>query len=116
MKLLAVAALALVLAGCGESESYDEKMARTCGTPAQAYQYSKAAVKSHLKSPSSANFPGSVMDDAVEYEEVNRCTTTIRAHVDSQNTYGAEVRSQYQVTISYDVFKDSWSYSDLSIE
>lgn len=119
MKVWMIGAGALLVAslsGCIESESHSEKMARTCGTPAQAYQQSTAVVSQHLRAPSTAEFPGSVMDRTVEYDVIDECTTVIRAHVDAQNGFGAMIRSNYTVTISYSRASDSWSYTGLTID
>lgn len=105
--------VALVLAGCGES--HDDKMARTCGSPEDAHQESKNAVRDHLKSPSTAEFPGSLMDKGVDFKKVDDCTTKIYSYFDAQNTYGAVTRSVYSVEMHYNRDKESWGYADLSI-
>lgn len=108
-------AITFLLSGCLDVESYDEKMARTCGTPAQAFQVSKNAIKENIKFPESSKFPESVLDDKVEYKEIDDCTTLIESQFNAQNGFGAFVRSYYSVEIKYSKRKDSWSYSKLKI-
>lgn len=57
-----------------------------------AYVYSQLCVKQKLKSPSSAKFP---YTDEAEILKENDSTYLIKSYVDSQNSFGAMLRTNY---------------------
>lgn len=65
-----------------------------------AMGYAEDAIKALLKAPSTAKFPGHIMDAAdwsygwkEEYPAVFFC----QSHVDAENSFGAMIRSEFQV-------------------
>lgn len=62
---------------------------------ATCYYYSQRLVKEKLKSPKSAEFP-SYSDS---FAKKNGNTITISAYVDAENSFGANVRTNYAATI-----------------
>ncbi|UYW02079.1 hypothetical protein K5I29_04040 [Flavobacterium agricola] len=79
----------------------------------QAYRYAEDAVKSKLKSPATAEFPGrNEKYSHVSY--IGDGEYKVNSWVDSQNSFGAMIRSNFSVTI---VMKDGTiNYKDLTIE
>lgn len=78
--------------------SWDQKDNR-----AGAWVYTKMYVKNNLKSPSSAKFPGSYSG----YIQQNGTTYTINSYVDSQNSFGAMIRTYFNATVK-EVSEDRW--------
>jgi len=66
-------------------------------------------VKDNLKSPSTADFPASG-----NINEIDNNTFKVNSYVDSENSFGAKIRSDFSVTIIKD--GDNYSYKDLSIQ
>lgn len=68
-------------------------------------------VKEHLKAPSTADFPA----DYEKYITDNGDGTyKIKAYVDSENSFGAKIRSNFSLTIKQD--EDGYSYKELIIK
>ncbi|MGA9591266.1 MAG: hypothetical protein WBV11_15660 [Salegentibacter sp.] len=66
-----------------------------------AYSYAEDAVKKHLKSPSTAKFPGTIeKNEHVQY--LGNGEYQIHSWVDSQNSFGAMLRSNFSVIIEFD--------------
>lgn len=108
--IIAGAVLAMLVIGQLTSQSQPAPT-RTAINPAQAKAdqdrrdsmdaciAAHKAVKGELKSPASAKFPNCVFD-ADKYEvrrSPDGLLTFVLGHVDSQNSFGAMVRSQYVV-------------------
>jgi hypothetical protein len=66
-----------------------------------AYSYAEDFVKQKLKSPSSAEFPGTFEKDEHITELGNR-KYKINSWVDSQNSFGAQIRTNFSCTITFD--------------
>jgi hypothetical protein len=69
-------------------------------------------VKRQLKSPSSADFPSY---DETKVKVVDRNTFEIVSYVDSENSFGAKLRSSYYCMAKYNPDKDTWSGVDVKI-
>ena len=82
----------------------------------EAYFLSQRIVKENLKSPSTANFP---IDDYKGWL-VKDSVVLIKGYVDSQNGFGATVRSKFTIKWQYlggDLDKlDSWKYLTFNFE
>ncbi|WP_233078830.1 hypothetical protein [Rheinheimera soli] len=89
-----------------------EKATRICNDTRMAYYYAQDFVKQNLKSPSSAVFPAK----PISAEVVGACRTRIVGTVDSQNGFGAMIRSAYSIEIKYHKSSQGYSYSGLVIE
>ena len=70
---------------------------------AGAWVYTKMYVENNLKSPSSAKFPWAFTD----YVHRNGTTYTISCYVDSQNSFGAMIRTYFDATVK-EVSEDKW--------
>ncbi|MCA9643405.1 MAG: hypothetical protein KC492_22050 [Myxococcales bacterium] len=57
----------------------------------------QTTVRSHLKSPSSAEFPG-LMDSDSKPTSIDGCTTVYASWVDARNSFGAKIRTKYVCT------------------
>lgn len=76
----------------------------TCGggekgtkvTWSEAYIISQHYVKARLVSPATADFPF-----ACDYNQQNDTTFIIKSYVDSQNGFGAVIRTNYVTTLVY---------------
>ncbi|MBA6091912.1 hypothetical protein H4C81_24005 [Pseudomonas monteilii] len=118
---LAIAALLLV-GGWGWFYSWKnspqreiEAQVRDCGDTTMAFVMSQNFVKQRLKSPASAAFPY-VSDRGVDVLADGVCGFQVSAYVDSQNGFGALIRSRYQAKISYDRKTKLWSVGELVIQ
>ena len=78
-----------------------------------AYNYAEDAVEKNLKSPSTAEFPGATEKNShIQY--LGNGEYKINSWVDSQNGFGAMIRSNFSIEI---IFKgDNVSYRNLKIE
>lgn len=89
------------------------------GTKAPKPEHSKAAawtmmeefVKARLKSPASAKFPW-YSEDLVK--DLGNGRYVISAYVDSQNSFGAMLRTNFVCTVKY-IGNDKWELEDLKI-
>lgn len=63
--------------------------------------YAKEYVKQRLKAPSTAEFPGTVLEIGEWKVSRNKDVVTVRSYVDSQNSFGAMIRSNFAVQMSY---------------
>ncbi|MDZ7852942.1 MAG: hypothetical protein U5L98_09925 [Halomonas sp.] len=101
-----IAAVAVVAQGM---ESPQE---RACRSEAQAYEHATEYVELHLKSPATAEWQD--RKDALIFSE-DDCTYTITAHVDSENGFGAMIRSTYRVDVQYIMDDSEWVTLDSSL-
>ena len=81
-----------------------EEIERDASRTAQRY------VKSRLKCPSTAEFP----DASVASISCEDSVYTVFSYVDAQNSFGAMIRTYYEVTLTYDSEKDDWI--DVNVE
>lgn len=84
-----------------------------CGDETMAFVMSQRAVKNQLRSPASAEFP--YITD-VSSTRTGECTFTVDAYVDSQNGFGAMLRSRYSVKMTYYPDSKTWSASEMAIK
>ena len=91
-----------------------EKRIKECGekNESTAYVMSQDAVKRYLKSPSTAKFP---FINYVSSRAISGCQFEIRAYVDSQNGFGATLRSNYSATMQLNPKKGSWTTLDIKV-
>lgn len=95
--------------------SYDTESSREISHPNNflAYSYAEDAVKKRLKSPSTAKFPRTIEKDKhIKY--LGNKEYQIVSWVDSQNSFGAMVRSNFSVIIVFD--NEKVSFRNLKIE
>lgn len=82
-----------------------------CGDGAMAFVMSQKFILRELKAPSSAKFPSSAV-----VTKVGECSYSVAAWVDSQNGFGAIIRSDYHVIMEASRDGRSWSARRMSIE
>lgn len=104
------------LAGCSDGETRAERTYRACGTPAQAFQVAKDFVRGKLKSPNTADFPGSLLSRDASHTDIDECTTMITSHVDAQNGFGATIRTEFMATVKYDRDTKKWTLLGLHMD
>jgi hypothetical protein len=77
-----------------------------------AYVMCQEFVKDQLKAPATAGFP--LIHEATVSESGSE-QWNIRSHVDSENSFGANIRTQYGCEIKY-VGNDEWQLVDLQFD
>lgn len=92
-----------------------EAQIKDCGNTTLAFVMSQNFVKQRLKSPATAKFPY-VNDRGVDVVPDGKCGFLVSAYVDSQNGFGAVVRSHYQASLSYDRATELWRVGDLTVQ
>lgn len=90
-----------------------EGLDRRCSDASMAYVMSQNFVKRHLKAPSTAAFPSGV---ARYSQAIGNCQFAVNSYVDSQNSFGAMVRSSYTATMEYIPKDDTWRTVALDIQ
>ena len=110
-RLISVAvATALTLAACKEEKTVTDG----CSKPA-AYERAKITVLSRLKSPSSAEFPPTPDGPLFSNSQVMiskgpaTCQFNVSAWVDAENAFGAQLRNNFSVTLTYNPTSESWN-------
>lgn len=87
-------------------KTYSKTYSNDYASKLEAYSYAENWVKDKLKSPSSAKFPDSERKvNDTEYYGDN--TYKIKSYVESQNSFGAMIKTNFSCTIS---FKDGSVY------
>lgn len=118
--LVIIGGLLALLSTCSDSPEKEAKRQlkaadradRLCNDTQMAFFMSQDFVKQNLKSPTSAKFSS----NPVATKNIGYCRTLVIATVDSQNSFGAMIRSSYSVEITYHKKSDNWSASGLVIE
>lgn len=100
-----------------ESSNKPKKVSRTapCGSAGMAHTMAGNFVKRQLKAPSSAKFPYT-SDPQVSVTELGRCRFSVVSYVDSQNAFGAMIRSHFTVVMESEPDGQVWRAHDLLIE
>jgi hypothetical protein len=86
-----------------------------------AYKFAMESVESRLISPSSAVFPKMSASRVTVYQKnftpnAERCSFVINGFVDSQNAFGAMVRSNFRVETDYDHDLKLWLPTSIIVE
>lgn len=82
----------------------------------QAYIYSQFFVERELRAPSTAEFPSIHRGDGVSSSALGNCEFLVRAYVDAQNTFGANIRTRYAIQIKRLPQSDSWQLISMKFE
>lgn len=110
-RFVLIGLVSLFLYGCGDK----------CDSDVGAFVMSQNFVKKKLKYPSSAVFPY-IDDSAVSvYGDMNKkgleiCEYSVYGYVESKNGFGIMVNNKYEVDLKYNVKKDIWTATKVSIE
>lgn len=112
-KIMIVAAL-LALYGCGpeSQEDREQRTARVCTDSSWAWVKAQRYVKSHLKDPSSAEFPSF----PVAAEHISGCAHVVVGEFTAKNSFGATVSQRFSARMTYDPREDTWTGSELNIQ
>ena len=74
---------------------------------------SQKFVREELKAPSTAEFPDWTESNCQATQSGN--TWTVRSFVDAENSFGAQIRSDYTAEMTYNASRDSWTLNNLTI-
>lgn len=115
-KGLVFVVLALVLAYFAELALFPEHKganAQPAVTRSDACAMSQTFVRQQLKAPSTATFPPRTEENcgASKIGE----TWQVHSFVDSQNSFGAMIRSEYWVKMVYDPEGKTWTLTEITI-
>jgi hypothetical protein len=92
---------------CGGSGSSVEKKGHS---EVEAWTAAQLEVERNLKSPSSAKFPWVKSEDVVN--KINDDTFKVKSYVDSENSFGAMVRTNFSCTVEF-TGEDTYIVKDL---
>ncbi len=95
-------------------EEAARKIEEECNDAAGAYVASQEFVKKLLKSPATADFP-SITDNEVTINYQGDCRLKVFAYVDSQNSFGALIRSGYYAELKKIRSDKSWQLIDIQL-
>lgn len=110
-QLLAALLIAASVAGCDDPK---DKCLDETGAKISAFVISQRFVKEALLSPSTARFPN-FSDEGVAVVFKRECHFGVIAYVDSQNGFGATIRSNYFIEIEANPRDGSYSGTSLVI-
>tara|TARA_B110000196_G_C20909299_1_gene549755 strand:+ start:217 stop:792 length:576 start_codon:yes stop_codon:yes gene_type:complete len=74
--------------------------------------YVQKAVKQNLKSPATAEFP--FYDDS-QIQHIGDCVYQVRSYVDSQNSFGATIRTSFYVRIKRGETENDWQIQNIEL-
>lgn len=77
-----------------------------------AYTMAREFVKKRLKAPSTAKWPG-LMDGRGTIQRLDQNTYSVRSWVDSQNGFGAQIRTNYFAVLREE--GEEWKLISLNI-
>ncbi|MCW5697326.1 MAG: hypothetical protein KIS96_11425 [Bauldia sp.] len=105
--LLPAAVLAVTLAACGERNVCSED------GEIEAFVMSQRFVTNALRAPATARFPY-ITASGVSSTHRGGCLFRVRAYVDAQNGFGANIRTAYQADVEY-TSGGRWRLVDLTM-
>jgi hypothetical protein len=111
--LMAVLCLGYLIFG-GSSTKKEHQKTDDCNDSIAAFVYGNRFVEQRLKAPATAKFPY-ISDSGVSVRSSGNCTHTVTGYVDAQNSFGALIRSQYNVTVQYTNSSSSWRLVSIEI-
>lgn len=103
--------IAIAISAC-DSATPEEKDQRTCEDGILAYLYAQDFIKQRLKAPSTAEFPSF---RNVSHTYRGECAHRIIGVVDAQNSFGAQIRNRFDVTVRYSKDNKSYHLDDISM-
>jgi hypothetical protein len=109
--------LAFVVFVIGCEDTVEERTTEYCDDPGRAIRINahlvaQGFVKQHLKSPQTTKFPSYLTGDVIVVS-VPECSFRIDAYVDSENSFGALIRTDYSILVQYDPHKRSWAFKEI---
>jgi hypothetical protein len=111
LSALAICVFLILAYSSGETES-SEPEKRTSITEYEAKAVAEGQVETVIKAPSTAKFSG------LRDTEITPITNGYKVigHVDSQNSFGAMIRSKYSVDIFVDTLSGDIMYKNLTVD
>jgi len=100
--IISLVGISLLFVGCGGGGG--SSSVNICEDKDTAYIESHEFIKIFLKSPSSAKF----QEEPTDYTYKGDCRHWFLSYVDSQNSFGAMLRSNYTIGVRYDDNKSDW--------
>ena len=79
-----------------------------------AYVMAQDFVSARLKAPATADFPSIASGDPTVLP-IAGCKFIVSSYVDSQNSFGANVRSRFVATLAAPVTGDTWRLESLDM-
>lgn len=114
-KLVLVSVVILIATWCWYKYSYSSSqniesrkiadIEKKCTDKSMAYVMSQNFAKRNLKSPSSASFPAGIDQYS---SAIGECKFLIESYVDSQNSFGATIRTNYSAVMEYLPDENKW--------
>lgn len=93
--VMMLSVIAGIMAAClGDQRSSDQSKSSGCGNAEMAHIMSRHFVGPKLTAPASARFPG-YHDREISVVPGAECEFTVYGYVDSQNAFGAVIRTRY---------------------
>lgn len=102
----------IMLTLCSQSTDKIEKSTKITSDPIEAYTMGQSFVRERLKSPDSAKFPSGL--DKHKTTELSTNKWEISSYVDSQNSFGAMIRTRYKIVIEK-IGPDTWKIHQFQI-
>lgn len=97
---LGIIGLFVLFAIVGALSDSDRKTTESGHTEGVVYRVTTRIVAKNLKAPSTAKFPSFYDDGAVTFTSLGGNRYTISSYVDSQNNFGAMLRTHWTATVS----------------
>tara|TARA_B100002049_G_scaffold230082_1_gene206517 strand:- start:4876 stop:5442 length:567 start_codon:yes stop_codon:yes gene_type:complete len=91
-----------------------EELSAACEDKIMAYVMAQKLVKQNLKSPSTAEFP-SYNSSGVTITYAGECVHKVSAFVDSQNAFGATVRTPFNVELKNNIVDETWNFIGINM-
>jgi len=98
---------------CNDEEIDTDNYVKTSYSAIDAYFIAQECVKEKLVSPASADFPHI---SEITVDEINDSTFYIKGYLDSQNSFGAMLRSKYSCQIRFNITTGKVAIGELVIE
>lgn len=105
--------IALSFPSCGDPQYLENQILSGEGGDF-AYYMACEFVKERLTSPGSAKFPG-YYERGVDVTYLQNSLYAVRGFVDSQNGFGAMIRTQYSCQMQY-LGNDRWSFTNFRVQ
>ena len=113
---IAVVIFSKIFGGSGSGSASNHPVSSDrCNDPTMAFVMSQNFAKKQLNSPASAKFPY-INDEGVSVVKIADCQYRVMAYVDSQNTFGAMLRSVYSVNMESTRDGKRWTAKNLVIK
>lgn len=106
-----VIVLWIILSGCSDDRTPEEKAEARCTDKIEAYVMSQQFIEGRLRSPSTAEFPY-INENGVSIKYLNECKHLVVSYVDAQNSFGATIRNKYTVIVQNVKGTDKWKLID----